>query len=198
MQETIKNKISWELIGVLITITLAIGGYLYSYFHDLATAKRQAQLERVNLQLRNLYGPLFALTQVSEKVWIEFREKNRPPYTESYWNSTPKPTKEQGQEWRIWISSVFMPMNTKMESLILENADLLEGSEMPDVLIDLSAHIAGYKAILAKWKNNNKVENTFEANTSFFKYPGRSLKEYAYRNYNFLRGRQRELIGELE
>jgi len=49
---------SKTIATLLVTVTLALIGFLVKYINDLAIARRKDKLERVNLQLKNLYGPL--------------------------------------------------------------------------------------------------------------------------------------------
>lgn len=175
------------LISLMITIALAFSGYLYTYETQLKLAQRDAKLERVNSQLRNLYGPLYALTQVEQRNWKYFRQENKP--NGGYWGGAIPPTEAEAKAWRIYISEVDMPRYLKMEQVILENSDLIEGNDMPDILLDLSIHIAGYKEVLHRWKNND-----FSVNTSYYNYPN-SIRAYAEEHYKALKKRQSQLLG---
>jgi hypothetical protein len=50
------------LLPALVTISLAFIGYFATYFNNLRLSQRSEELARVNRQLSELYGPLFALT----------------------------------------------------------------------------------------------------------------------------------------
>jgi hypothetical protein len=176
------------LISLMITICLAFSGYLYTYQSQLKLTQRHGKLERVNSQLRNLYGPLYALTQVEKRNWETFRQVNKP--VGSYWSNDNPPTKEEAVAWRIYISEIDMPRYLKMEKIILENADLIEGNDIPSILLDLSIHIAGYKEVLYRWKSND-----FSQNTSYYNYP-KDIRDYAEKNYKDLKNRQSQLLGE--
>jgi len=120
---------------------------------------------------------------------IEFRKEYRP-YVHGYWGTNPPPTREEAEAWRLWIKEVFMPLNLEMEALILKHSDLLVEAEMPKVLLDLSAHTAGYKPILKSWERGD-----FSRNVSLIDFP-RDLITYAETNYRFLKKKQRELLKE--
>ena len=45
----------------IVTFALAVIGYLAKYINDLRLAKRAEKLNRVNRQLKELYGPLLGL-----------------------------------------------------------------------------------------------------------------------------------------
>ena len=79
-----------------------------------------------------------------------------------------------------------------MERIILEHSDLLEGDEIPEPILKLSAHIAGYKRVVAEW-----AAGDFSKHTSFFKFP-QEVREYAKKKYKKLKAKQRDLIGLVE
>lgn len=155
---------------------------------------RKDQLERVNAQLRDLYGPLYALSVASEQTWTEFFKIYSPNPT-GYW---PVSNQRQAERWRLWMKEVFMPLNLQMEALVLKHSDLLVDQEMPKVLLDLSAHIEGYKAIMKEW-DSKEQESLMqkEANLSIINYP-LGLSEYASKHYLELKRKQSELLGALE
>jgi hypothetical protein len=63
------------IITISVTILLAFSGYIAKYLNDLRVAQRKDRLERVNQQMRDLYGPLFSLSNVSTITWKEFQEE---------------------------------------------------------------------------------------------------------------------------
>ena len=63
-----------DIASLIATIILAFIGYLVTYLNNLKLSQRTERLERINRQLGELYGPLFALTQSSDRAWKAFRE----------------------------------------------------------------------------------------------------------------------------
>ncbi len=185
------ENINIKLIGIFVTIALAITGYAYTYIKDVELSSRKAKLERVSSQLQYLYGPLYSVSYAQERVWVEFRKKNRPGKG-YYWDTFPPPTDIEAKEWRLWMENVFMPLNIQMEKIILGNTHLLVEEEIPDPLLSLLAHIEGYRATLAKWKNGD-----YSVHTSFFNYPT-EIKQYSLKHYIELKKKQSLLIGEVE
>jgi len=59
-----------------------------------------------------------------------------------------------------------MPNYLAIEQIIQKRSDLVLESEVPQELIDLEAHIAGYKPIVAGWRVGD-----FSRNFSFFNFP---------------------------
>ncbi len=174
-----------------MTISLALLGYLYTYWKELAFAHHKDQLERVDRQLRELYGPLYALASTNNRTYNQFRQKYRHDQPD-YWEAMPPPTDEEARAWRLWMQEVFMKQNLAMEEMITKHSDLLVESEMPEVLLALSAHVAGYKPVLKLWEQGD-----FSQNTSILNFP-KELTTYAEKSYTLLKNKQLRLLGELE
>ena len=66
------------LIPALATILVALLGYLATYFNNLRLSQRSEKLARVNRQLSELYGPLFALTHAAETAWRAYTSDKGP------------------------------------------------------------------------------------------------------------------------
>jgi hypothetical protein len=66
--------VSWlgQTNGVAFVILSGVVAFLAKSFYELYLARRKERLERVNQQLRLLYGPLFALVNASSITWGEF------------------------------------------------------------------------------------------------------------------------------
>ena len=185
------SRVDWKVVApLLVTIVVAFSGYYYSYTNNVALENRKAQLERVDRQLKELYGPLYALANASGETWTEFRKVYRP--TGPYWGSDPSPSKEEAEAWRLWTKEVFMPLNLEMEALVLKHSDLLAEAEMPKILLELSAHIAGYKPVLKAWERGDVSRNV-----SLINFPD-GLTRYAEDNFRRLKAKQAMLLGELD
>lgn len=84
----------------------------------------------------------------------------------------------------------FEPMNAKAESIIMNNIDLSVSETIPDAFLDAIAHIAAYKAVLARWEKGDYSEYTSVNN-----WPARELTEVIRKEFDQLRVVQRKLIG---
>src|SRR5262249_24460754 len=134
----------WTEAVALVGVLVAAIGYVVKYATDIKLTQRNDRLERVNRQLSDFYGPLLALTRSSERSWEAFRQRYRSAGG-SYWRRDPPPTKDDAMAWRLWMTTVFVPMHQQMMELVLTHADLIDESEMPLCLLDLCAHVAGYQ-----------------------------------------------------
>jgi hypothetical protein len=92
---------SKTVVTLLVTAFLAFIGYIVKYLNDVAMARRKDRLDRINQQLRNLYGPLYAIDQASGIAWQAFRSRYRKK--QSYFRSNPPPNEEDLKAWRLWM-----------------------------------------------------------------------------------------------
>eukprot|EP00892_Ulva_mutabilis_P011958 jgi/Ulvmu1/9134/UM005_0232.1 len=51
------------------TVVLAIAGYLFTYWHTKTADARKANIERINEQLRELYGPLLSCITATKSTY---------------------------------------------------------------------------------------------------------------------------------
>jgi hypothetical protein len=172
-------------VTLLVTVILALAGYAYS----LALARRKDRLDRINRQLSDLYGPLFAMSQTGGYVWRSFREQYRP-HRGSYWRAgSTLVTDEEAQAFRLWMQNVFMPLNRRMVEAVTNHADLLEGNDMPQCLLVLCAHVSAYEALEKQWSNDN-----FDQHSPAVNFPRRDLEDYAREQFCALKTEQSRLL----
>ena len=143
-------------LTLIVTVCLALIGYLYTLF----LARRKDRLKRISRQLSDLYGPLYALSSTGAHVWTSFRSQHRP-HKGSFWKPGSPVDDKDADAFRLWIRSVLMPLNRQMMELVVNRADLLEGTEIPDCLLDLCAHISSYEALLVQWEKGDHTGQRF-------------------------------------
>jgi hypothetical protein len=171
-------------LTLFVTVCLALTGYLYTLF----LARRKDRLDRINRQLSDLYGPLFALSKTGDHVWLSFRSRHRP-YLGAFWKADSPVSDTDADAFRLWIRSVFMPLNRQMMDLVVNRADLLEGTEIPECLLDLCAHISSYEALLKQWEKDD-----FTANEPIINFPRHALLKYAEQEFCRLKQEQETLL----
>lgn len=177
------------LITTVVTILLAFTGYLATYFNTLRITQRNQRLERVSRQLGELYGPLYGLTDSEGEIWQIFRARYRPG--QHFFDVKDPPTEADLEAWRLWITTVFAPINNQMYELVLSKSDLLIETEMPTCLRELCAHVVGYQLVMCKWERGDYSENT-----SLLPFPGDDLRKYVVDSYHMLKGEQARLLGK--
>jgi hypothetical protein len=176
-----------QAISIATTVALAFVGYIITYSNNLRADNRKARVGFISDQLQYLYGPLFSMSQAASEAWDSFRSKCRPDG--SFFDDSPPPTSDELVQWRLWMSEVFMPINLKMETIVIDNAHLIEGTEMPKPFQDLLSHVEAYKPVMKKWTNGD-----FSEHTSSLNFPD-DFGDYVSRTFQSLKRRQSELIG---
>jgi hypothetical protein len=185
------------IVTTIVAVILAFSGYLFTYFNNLRLSQRAEKLERVNKQLGEFYGPLFALAHTSKTAWDAFRKNHRPGM--DFWDRKDPVSDEDRQAWQLWIKTVFLPVTSRMYELVVTKSDLLIEPEMPPCLIQLCAHVTGYQPTIRKWE---EVENSwlkFEERkwyTSYVSYPADTILEYSRDSFQFLKAEQERLLGK--
>ena len=184
--------VSWlggEAKTVAFAILSGVAGFLAKGIYDLWAARRKERLERVNLQLKLLYGPLYALNQAGRLAWDAFRSRTRPGG--SFFRSDPPPNSEELEAWRRWMLTVFQPIHDEMLSTITKNADLLIEGDLPEPLQLFCAHVAAYKVVFERWSKDDFAEYT-----SVMNYPTVEMARYLERSFKSLKSEQARLLGK--
>jgi hypothetical protein len=182
---------SAEVATIVVGVLIAFIGYVVKYVNDLRLAQRKDRLDRVNRQLSELYGPLFALNAAGSRLWTEFM---RLPGRRSHvWLF--EGADDQGKAWRLWMTTVFMPLNVEMRDAVVDHADLLRDTDsMPNCLLDLCAHVAGYETVLERWRTGDFDPQDARDNTSVIDFPADDLASYIDTAYIELKREQSELL----
>jgi hypothetical protein len=177
------------MITTVVTITLAFIGYLITYLNNLRLSQRAERIQRVNRQLAELYGPLFAMSQASKIAYHAFRSANRPQ--QAYFDVEKPPNEKELEAWRLWMTTVFMPVNLRMYELMLSKSDLLIEAQMPEGFLSFCAHVTAYQAVMKKWENND-----FSEHRSLVNHPRKLLEDYLDESFRKLKTEQEALLGK--
>ena len=175
------DTIFLSLIG---TFLIALAGYFIKYLYELSLQRRRENLNYLEKQIGEFYGPLFILGNVgmtSYDALIKKMNKENDRHLD-------KLTTEQIKEWRFWVEIVFMPNNLEMEKVIKEKAYLIKETEIPSCFIEFITHVADYKVVVAKWKKED-YSNIF----SIIDFPD-ELHKYIETRFSELRKEQMFLI----
>jgi hypothetical protein len=145
-----------QYVGLSITVILAVGSWLVTYFHSYSSKLYDARLVHLDEQIKHLYGPVYANLTSAAAVWEAFRRKYWPD-RKTYFDGSQ--TEKDEELWRVWIQAVFLPIHQEVKSAILSNVDLFRGNEIPPVAIELLAHIHAYEAINLRWERGDYSEH---------------------------------------
>ncbi|MFI0607568.1 MAG: hypothetical protein ACH37Z_06670 [Anaerolineae bacterium] len=177
-----------ETTAIITTIALALRGYTISRRNELELTRRRERLEHINRSLNDFYGPLYVLSEVGQRAYSAFLHKMGG---EGFFEESPM-KEDRLNEWFIWVEEIFIPLNQIREDLIIQNAHLIREEEFPESMLIFITHAALYKAMLAKWKQNDHQEYL-----PAIDYPV-ELGEYTRKSYRELKHEQLGLIGKTE
>lgn len=177
-------------VSVIITVILALAGYLITYLNNLRLANRKEQLDLVNRRINEFYGPLFVSTQASLTAYKALLLKLGKDKVFDFDKPEEIPEEKDLAEWRIWLESVFMPLNEFSENLVRENAYLVREEKMPQCLLDLVTHVSAYRATLKKWETGDYSEYA-----PLIPFPS-EVNTYIVKSYQELKAEQLSLIGK--
>ncbi|MET8740901.1 hypothetical protein [Streptomyces sp. NPDC004728] len=175
---------------LIVTVGLAVVGYLATYLNGVRLAQRQARLARIKLQLSDFYGPLFALMEANSRTYDSFSERYARPDGRDPFDHEVPPTEHELAEWRTWATAVFIPNIQAMRDVVVTKADLLIEQEMPPALLQLCAHVSGYEITAARW-----AQGRYEEHLSLISFPGREMMDCTRERFTRLKKEQAVLLG---
>ncbi len=166
---------------VVLSLSLALVGYLVTFMISRMLARRRDKLELVNRRLNEFYGPLFVASKAGDIAYRSLLKKQGKTKSEPILDSEMK-------EWVLWMRTIFMPLNDAREKVIIEKAHLIVEEQMPHCLLDFVTHVVGYKAVLSKWADGDYSERR-----STIGWPP-EFDAYVERSYNALKAEQTRLL----
>ena len=183
---TLRDNIA--VVKVLATVTLAFLGYVATYLNARILAKKKDRLELVTQRLNEFYGPLYVATRTGRTAYDTLLRKLG---RERVIFRGKEPSQAELEQWVLWMTTVFMPLNEVIEKIIIEKAHLIIEEHMPDCLLQFVTHVVGHRAVLAQWRKGD-----FSEKQSLIDFPA-ELNVYAARSYAALKSEQVRLLDSL-
>jgi hypothetical protein len=177
-------------IAARAAICVAVLGALLSFVYSRQLQRRQARLERLNAQLRDFYGPLYAIFQANHIAHLRFVDTLRPGSSTLFAPDVAPLNEEELGLWRLWADSAHRHRSTPAYEVIINKAHLLIEDEMPECLLRFCAHKAGYDVLIQRWKQGDYREHPLGV-----RHPGDELHDYLQQSFTRLK---REQARELE
>ncbi|MFB6955340.1 hypothetical protein ACFCXP_37480 [Streptomyces niveus] len=174
------------MVTACASILIAIVVYWLNHQGEARRSLRQARIDRVGSQLKDLYGPLLVLAETNEKAWKEYRRRYIEP-TGVISVGSPFPQAEETR-WHAWVVSVFAPTAQQMREIITAQGDLIIGAEMPPVVLDFCAHASTYQALMEDWEGADPGKSTL------IRHPGAQFLSYVRESYGSLKAEQALLL----
>jgi hypothetical protein len=170
------------IITASVTVIVAALVFLLNQYAQLRAEQRQSHLARVNSQLRELYGPLYALIDVNEQIWQALRSGGLPEKNERSRDTL-------ATEWRKWLDGALMPANIKMRDLIVANGDLILEESFPEPLRKFCAHVGCCEALLSRTVQSGIADQVY------ISHPGAEYVDYIRSSFALLKSEQQRLLG---
>ena len=137
--------------AAILTVILALSGYLITTLSTHMLARRRDKLDLVNKRINEFYGPLYVASEAGNIAYRSLLNRQGKQQSEPILDSEMK-------EWTLWMTTIFMPLNDIRERVIIEKAHLIVEERMPQCLLDFVTHVVGYKAVLARWAEGDYSE----------------------------------------
>jgi hypothetical protein len=182
------SNILSALIGASAGAVTTCIGWIVTYRLAKRQQYRKDQLDLVNRQITELYGPLHIACEAGRNAYDALCKKFG--VKQIFVDGRPV-SPQAGDEWSLWMNDIFTPLNDRLEKLIMEKLYLLEETEVPVDFHTFMKHVALNKIILLKWKNGDKTEQY--AREEFPK----TLDGYAKGALEKAKRKQAELIGKV-
>ncbi len=167
--------------AAILTIFVALTGYMITFMSAHMLARRRDKLELVNKRLNELYGPLYVASEAGNIAYRSLLNKQGKAQSE--------PIRDEDlKEWVLWMRTVFIPLNEIREKIIIDKAHLIVEEKMPQCLLDFVTHVVGYKAVLRKW-----ADGDFSERRSTIGWPP-EFDAYVRESYAALKAEQMRLM----
>ena len=183
-----------------MSVVLAAVGYITTALHTLRAQQHRSRVDRVNEQLKALYGPLLACVTASKSAYVAMlaqaasRHNEHLAHNQSLFSpkefaaaASANPEGPVAETHRRWVREVLMPLSERAARTVIERADLLEGSEISPLLLQLVAHVSAYRVILRRWEEGDYQRSAIP-------YPD-GLEQWASESFDSLKKRQAALLG---
>jgi hypothetical protein len=177
------------LIVAIIAGLITSIGWFVSHRNNQTSQRRKDQLDLVNKQLSDLYGPLYISCESGRAAYFSLLKKLGREG--GIFNEQRPASDDEVREWFHWMKHVLAPMNEHRHQLIMKSSHLIIEEQVPRCFLEFAAHVAGYRAVLAKWETGD-----FSERYPHYAFPD-ELDKYAEATFTVLKKKQAKLLGEL-
>ena len=99
-------------------------GYLFTYYNTKITEERKAQIERINQQVRDLYGPLLATVNASRtayKAMVRALSPDGGGSAAAFVSAVRRdPEGATARVYRTWMRDVLQPLNERAAAIVVD------------------------------------------------------------------------------
>jgi hypothetical protein len=140
------------------------------------------QLERLNKQISDLYGPLFTLYETGDQNFYIYLKHCGSNIT------------FKNPHYNLWSSTVFHPTNLAMEQLIINKADLVLGKKVPPCFLSFCAWSTTRKVYIEAHKMGNLDLKIWEQILEEIEHPQIDMQVHLRATFEVLKEEQSRLL----
>jgi hypothetical protein len=161
MQETFADKVLLTIIDKLaIGALLLVAGFLLNRVlerfkneqalqSEYELRRDQAALKHLERQIAELYSPLLGLIEQSRLIY-DVACRKLPRLGEK---KKGKAAKQEGEVWRYFTETYFLPLNRLMAELIRTKIDLIDSDDIPASFQEFLEHQAQLECLHKLWQD---------------------------------------------
>ncbi|ACK73531.1 hypothetical protein PCC7424_5181 [Gloeothece citriformis PCC 7424] len=180
------------VVGILAGSITAFGWLV----NHILTARRErhkqqteALLNYVERQLEDLYGPLAFLVYEGRRTFQDLLDTLGRKYI--FIENQPLSEKDL-KTWLFWVENSFLPLNEKIQKLLMTKTHLIEGSHFPESYLVFLDHHNSWLIQHERWKKEN-VEYSWHSKVN---WPEQFEKDII-KSFELLKTKHSNLLGKL-
>jgi hypothetical protein len=155
------------ILVATITAMVTIAGW---FINNVLTARSErnrsrltAELNHVERQLSELYGPLAFLIYEGQSTFLDLLDNLGRTYV--FWNDEPLPESELSL-WLFWVDNDLMPRNAAIQELLATKGHLIAGRTMPPSYLDFMKHYNAWRVSHLRWKEEG-IKYSYHSKTNW-------------------------------
>jgi len=183
MAKVAEDFLTWRALPVLASPLIAVLGFFVKSIAEARAHQRQMQLERVQLQIQEFYGPISALSHRGKAAFNSMldvyarRVKDRITADDDSVDTKVRFLRElasmqdrPGDDprnnpavklWVHFVTEIAYPVNSRIVQLLTDKSHLHDGP-LPNDYLDLFGLVAERELVIAQWKEGYYGQLLFE------------------------------------
>jgi hypothetical protein len=187
MFRSLTTGLAWTLAWAGGSVA-AIAGAIWAYLYRLKLNRHENRVQRISSQLKELYGPLYALVEAAEISRSLFFSRYDPKDWKRKEQMMPD---DHRAPWVDWVQRESQNTYQKMYDVITANAHLYEDNGIPEGFRTFIAHHIQYRELVARWRSGD-----FTILVSTVPYPEFALPTHVRETFGRLKFSQMALIAD--
>lgn len=166
----------------LLSIFIALLGIAYQIKARRKDDTLKNQLDRLNKQITDFYGPLYSL--------YETGHQNYYAYLELYGDEF----HFDNQNYKSWNVTIFQPTNFEIEHIIINKADLIIGHIVPEFFFQFCEWLTAQKAYFNAESQPGFDNDIWKPVIDYYQHPKDQMRMYIKASFEILKQTQSEVL----